>query len=120
MGTSITFDPQFRDWMRSRVKVENQNALSTDAYAQRTYGTSFYVMARLEQSTKIVKDTKGREVASDMRLYCAPEDADTGAEIVINTTDRLTFPGGYVNSSIINVQKHNGEDGKTMHYEVAL
>ncbi len=119
MATSITFDPQFRDWMQSRVKVENENALSSDAYGARTYGTAFYVMARLEQFTKIVKDVKGREVASDLRMFCEPAD-ENGSPVVINTTDRLTFPNGYVSSSIINVLKHDGEDGLTMHYEVQL
>lgn len=116
----MTLDAQFLDAMTEVVLVQKLLSSSSGGYGGRSYATSsagttggyFHVVARLEQQLRVVMGKEGRDVTSNLALYCPPYDNSTGqVAVTLDATDLITLPTGYQTSPLADVERHNGETG---------
>ncbi len=113
----MSYDPSFDAFMAEPVTWERYTGL--DGYGKKTYDAPKPVLGRIEQGARLVRDTEGREVASQTRLFLRPTTED-GSAYSPGVNDRFTLPG-YIppQPPVLSVARVNDEAG-LHHYEVAL
>jgi hypothetical protein len=119
----MTYDRDFNDFLTTTVIYAAHASMSLSG-AQTFSTASITVPARIEQETKLVRDTYGKEVVSMTQVFLRPT-SSTGSTFTPTIKDQITLPSGYVPATppIINVRRHNdvaSEGGGTHHWEIHL
>ncbi len=126
-------DPEFLDAMPHTIGLQRVSGSSTDGYGTRRYSATVTpVQARIERILQNVKSPEGKDVVSQVTVFCPPFDltatTSSRTSIEVGPTDRIMLPGGFhplVTSStaylppVINVSREYDETS-LHHFEVYL
>ncbi len=119
----MTWDAELMDFLTTTVTYAAHVSMTLSG-AQTFTTAPIEVPARIEQDTKLVRDSFGREVVSMTQVFMRPV-SSTGSTYIPTIKDKITLPANYLPRTppIINVLRHNdaqSEDGGIHHFEVHL
>lgn len=92
-----------------------EKASTTAASGDKTFGSAVTVKARVENRARLVRDSSGREVASNTFIIAKAVDTN-GDAVTFEATDRITLPAGFAPSQPPIVSIARCDDASGLHH----